>query len=281
MIFFFNSGRLGNQIFQYVGLKHFFPKHQIFFFGCSSLRNTFNISDTTFIFSNTSSFLYKVSKIILHYLIIFRLLGEIREIIVNNNTKLYVQRGLLRNIFIAHNIYFQYSSFLNTTFKSPTIKKKYLVFAKNWLKKKIAFQKKSNLVFVHIRRGDYFLFPHSNSPAVLDLRWYKKNMLNIKNRVKKTIFVIMGDDNLYIRNVFKESKSLIISNNLPEIDLSIMSLCSYGILSPSSFAWWGAFYGKNHNKKDNYFIAPKYWLGHRSKKWYPKNFFSKWITYVS
>jgi hypothetical protein len=106
-------------------------------------------------------------------------------------------------------------------------------------------------------------------------------MLNIKNKVKKPLFVIMGDDALYIRNVFKESKNLIISNNLPEIDLSIMSLCSYGILSPSSFAWWGAFYAKTHKKNGNYFIAPKYWAGHRSKKWLPKNFFSKWITYVN
>ena len=90
----------------------------------------------------------------------------------------------------------------------------------------------------------------------------------------------MGDDTLYLRSVFKESKNLIISNNLPETDLSIMSLCSYGILSASSFAWWGAFYAKIYNKKRNYFIAPKYWIGHRSKKWLPKNFFSKWITYV-
>jgi len=91
----------------------------------------------------------------------------------------------------------------------------------------------------------------------------------------------MGDDDFYLREVFKESKNLIISNNLPEIDLSIMSLCSYGILSPSSFAWWGAFFAKIHNKKCNYFLAPKYWIGHRSKKWIPKkNLLSKWIIYV-
>jgi len=281
MILFFEYGRLGNQLFQYVGLKHYFPKHKFFFFGCSSLQNSFNIIGVTFIKLKINSFLHKASKIILYYLIIFRFLGEIKETMLNDNTKLYVRRGLLWNMFVAHNIYFQYSSFVNTICKPPTIKKKYLELAKNWLEKKKLFKKKLNLVFVHIRRGDYFSFPYPNSPAVLDLRWYKKNMRNIKKRVKKPIFIIIGDDNFYVRNVFKESKSLIISNNLPEVDLSIMSLCSYGILSPSSFAWWGAFYGKNHNKKDNYFIAPKYWIGHRSKKWIPKNFLSKWITYVN
>jgi hypothetical protein len=163
----------------------------------------------------------------------------------------------------------------------PIIKKKYLEFAKLWLKKKKVFQKKSNLVFVHIRRGDYHSWPNLNSPAVLDLKWYKNNMLKMKNRVKEPIFVVMGDDNLYLRNTFKESKNLIISNNLLEVDLSIMSLCSYGILSPSSFAWWGAFYGKNYNKKDKYFIAPKYWAGHKLKKWLPIDFVSKWITYIN
>jgi hypothetical protein len=60
-----------------------------------------------------------------------------------------------------------------------------------------------------------------------------------------------------------------------------MSLCSYGILSASSFAWRGIFYAKNHNKKDNYFIAPKYWGGHRLKKLIPKKIFFKWIFYVN
>jgi hypothetical protein len=280
MIIFFENGRLGNQIFQYVGLKHNFLKHKLFFFGCSILQNTFYIVDVTFIKLKLNSLLYRVLKKISFFLVKFRLLGEIKEIMANNNAKLYVYRGLLWNIFIAHNVYFQHSSFVNKITHPPSIKKKYLTLAENWLKKKKVFNKKSNLVFVHIRRGDYLLWPELNFPAVLDLRWYKKNMLNIKNRVKKPIFVIMGDDTLYLRNVFKESKSLIISNNSPETDLSIMSLCSYGILSPSSFAWWGGFYGKNYNKKKNYFIAPKYWAGHRRKKWFPTNFHTDWITYI-
>jgi hypothetical protein len=281
MIIFFEYGRIGNQLFQYQGLKNYFPKHKLFFFGCASLQNTFNIIDATFINLKINSLLHKVLKKIFFFFIKLRILGEIKETTVNDNTKLYVRRSLLWNVYIAHNIYFQHASFINKITNPPSIKKKYLILGKNWLIKKEVFKKKSNLVFVHIRRGDYLSWPDVNFPAALDLRWYKKNMLNIKNRVKKPIFVIMGDDTLYLRSVFKESKNLIISNNLPEIDLSIMSLCSCGILSASSFAWWGAFYAKIHNKKGNYFVAPKYWIGHRSKKWLPKNFFSKWITYVN
>ena len=59
-----------------------------------------------------------------------------------------------------------------------------------------------------------------------------------------------------------------------------MGLCSHGILSASSFSWWGALYSKNFNKNKNYYIAPKFWVGHRLKKWIPNNFFTNWITYV-
>jgi hypothetical protein len=280
MIIFFENGQLGNQLFQYCGLRQYFREHRLVFFGCSSLQNSFNIIDAIFIKLKSNSFLYKVLKKIFLFLLKFRFLGEIKEIIVNNNTKLYVRKGLLWNIFIADQIYFQHSSFINKIINPPGIKKKYVILAKNWLIKKGGFKKKSNLVFVHIRRGDYLIWPDLNFPAVLDLGWYKKNMLNIKNRLKKPIFVIMGDDTLYLRDVFKESKNLIISNNLPEIDLSIMSLCSYGILSASSFAWWGAFYARCKQKKKTTFLAPKYWAGHRKKKWFPINFRTNWITHI-
>ena len=280
MIFFFENGRLGNQLFQYCGLRQYFREHNLFFFGCSSLQNSFNSIDAIFIKLKSNSFLYRVLKKIFLFLAKFKLLGLITEITVNNNTKLYVRRGLLWNIFLAHNVYFQQSGFVNKIINPPSIKKKYVTLAKNWLIKKKVFKKKSNLVFVHIRRGDYLFWPDPNFPAVSDLSWYKKNILNIKNRVKKPIFVIMGDDTLYLRDVFKESKNLIISNNLPEIDLSIMSFCSHGILSPSTFAWWGAFYARSKHKQNTTFLAPKYWWGHRKKKWHPANFQTDWITYI-
>ena len=280
MIFFFENGRLGNQLFQYCGLRQYFREHNLFFFGCSSLQNSFNSIDAIFIKLKSNSFLYRVLKEIFLFLAKFKLLGEIKEITVNNNTKLYVRRGLLWNIFLAHDVFLQQSGFVNKIINPPSIKKKYVTLAKNWLIKKKVFKKKSNLVFVHVRRGDYLSYPDVNFPAVLDLKWYKKNMLYIKNRVKKPIFVIMGDDTLYLQSFFKESKNLIISNNLPEIDLSIMSFCSHGILSPSTFAWWGAFYARSKNKQNTTVLAPKYWVGHRKKKWQPANFQTDWITYI-
>jgi len=93
MIIFFENGMLGNQLFQYDGLTHYFPKHKLIFYGCSSLQNTFNAIDASFIKSKINSFSYKVLMETLFFLAKFRFLGEIKEIMVNNNAKLYVHRG--------------------------------------------------------------------------------------------------------------------------------------------------------------------------------------------
>jgi hypothetical protein len=104
----------------------------------------------------------------------------------------------------------------------------------------------------------------------------------MRKKVNKPIFIVMGDDHHYIHDFFKESNSLFISDNSVEIDLSIMSMCTHGILSASTLAWWGAFFAKTRKKNvfHSYFIAPKFWIGHRFKKWYPQGFISDWITYL-
>lgn len=136
------------------------------------------------------------------------------------------------------------------------------------------------IVFVHFRRGDYLQYPSKEFPAVLDISWYERTMKLMKKNLSNPIFILMSEDQHYLKNIFRNSRSIVISNNKLEIDLSIMSLCSAGILSPSSFSWWGAFYAKIFNKSNNFFIAPKYWIGHRIKKWKPENFYAQWIKYV-
>jgi hypothetical protein len=54
--------------------------------------------------------------------------------------------------------------------------------------------------------------------------------------------------------------------------MSIMSFCCAGILSASSFAWWGAFFAKTHDKDNSYFIAPNYWLDIEKKSGFQKIF---------
>ncbi|MDA8668161.1 alpha-1,2-fucosyltransferase [Alphaproteobacteria bacterium] len=280
MIIFFENGRLGNQLFQYNGLKDYFPKHKLIFIGFASLQNSFSNIDVLFIRLKINSFSIRIFRKIFLFLSDIRILGKINEIDSKKSFHLKISKGILWNIFIAQNIYFQHKSYIDKIKNSPKLKKIYIDNAIKWLKEKNISFKYPNLVFVHFRRGDYLSWPNNEFPAVLDLSWYKQNISYMKKKIKNPIFIIMGDDICFLKNAFKESRNLIISDNSYIIDLCIMRLCSHGILSASSFAWWGAFYSKNLIKKKNYYIAPKFWAGHRSKKWIPKNFFTEWITYV-
>jgi hypothetical protein len=79
--------------------------------------------------------------------------------------------------------------------------------------------------------------------------------------------------------VFSKYPNVVISENCQYVDLALMKQCSMGILSASSFAWWGAWFSFQNEKNYNIYIAPKYWGGHRTRHWYPEGFIFDWITY--
>ncbi len=281
MILFFEYGRLGNQLFQYVGLKKHFPNDSLIFFGCEELHQCFDNVDARFICKNTISrrIPFGLLKKIIFFLANVRILGRIIEDSNSNRFNLIVRKGLLPGIFVPQNVFFQHHDVVEYIEDNPVLKPELLKLAKHWLKSKDMSLSKEQLVFVHIRRGDYLTWPSPEFPAVLNLEWYCRAMDKITKQVKNPVFLILSDDPYYVQDVFSDNPKVIISNNSQNVDLALMSLCSNGILSASSFAWWGAFYARSGSADNVTFIAPKYWGGHRSKKWYPKNFISEWITY--
>ncbi len=284
MIIFFEDGRTANQLFQYIGLKKYFPNEKLIFFGCKELFKYFREIDVIFLNKN------KVMKHLLHIFlrIIFflladcRILGSIRECDEPfKKFNLIIKKGFFYNIFVARDIYFQHKDIIDNINKPPLLNESSKNKALKWLhNKKINFDKK-NLVFVHVRQGDYKNWPSKKFPAILNFDWYKRSMLLIENKINNPVFIIMGDDHNYINNYFIETETLLISNNDLEVDLYLMSMCSSGVLSPSSFSWWGGFYARYKSKHNGIFIAPNYWGGHRMKKWFPPNFKVNWITYIN
>ena len=83
--------------------------------------------------------------------------------------------------------------------------------AEEWLKIKGINIKTDSVVFVHFRRGDYLHWPSKEFPAVLSLDWYKKAMSLMKEKLQNPIFILISDDKYYLKDVFKESKTLFIS----------------------------------------------------------------------
>lgn len=283
MILFFEHGRTGNQLFQYVGLKKYFPDERIIFLGCEDLRQYFDNIEAQFIPKRAVSrwvLPFELLKRIAFFLANARILGRVTEDSSATRYKLFVRNGIFWRIFVPQNVFCQHRDVLENIESPPVLKPYLLEKAIDWLCAKGINPEFDSLVFVHIRRGDYLYWPSKEFPAVLDLGWYKRAINSILEKNSTAVFILMSDDQYYLRDIFEESEKLAISDNAPEIDLAIMSLCCSGVLSASSFAWWGAFFAHTEKKENTHFIAPKYWGGHRSKKWHPPNFHTEWITYI-
>jgi hypothetical protein len=124
------------------------------------------------------------------------------------------------------------------------------------------------LVFVHVRRGDYLAWPSREFPAVLILDWYLSAMRQMRAMVKNLSFIIASDDHYYTADCFSDISDVAVSRCGRFTDLALMSKCSHGILSTSSFAWWGALLSRSHRSSEarpdgnGVYFAPKYWAGH-------------------
>ena len=284
MILFFESGRLGNQLFQYSGLRQSFPEEHLIFIGCSDLDALIETDDVAFIRKDPilrwlhiglfARFMTVLSR--------WRIIGCIREVQNESSYSVSVRIGFMRGIPLLQPAYFQHSSVVKSISGAIAIKPKYVDLAKSWLNLNSVRVDQNNLVFVHIRRGDYLSWPNRTSPAVLSLSWYLEAMATIRSKVSTPLFIVLTDDPYYAKDVFSGLSDVLISDNEHLVDFALMSLCRHGILSASSFAWWGAWFSRKTYACNGHgiYLAPKYWAGHRSKRWFPDGFVTDWISYI-
>ena len=282
VILFIEHGRLGNQLFQYCGLRQFFPEDKLVFWGCEDLQKNFDFVDARFFPKSALGrwIPFEILKRIVFFLVATRVFGQITEDKESVVFNLAVRRGLFWNIYVPQNVFCQHRNVVDQIKKTPYLKNNLAEAALNYFREKEIDLNSCSPVFVHFRRGDYLHWPSRESPAVLSLDWYKRAMESVQQKIRNPVFVLMSDDQFYLRDIFEEAERLVISNNSAEVDLAIMSLCHSGILSASSFAWWGAFYASSKDKQGATFWAPMYWAGHRSKKWIPAGFRTDSITYI-
>ena len=101
---------------------------------------------------------------------------------------------------------------------------------------------------------------------VITVKSYQMNNLRKLRKeyeIDSPYYIFLSDDPEYVEQAFQhiDEEYKYISKNSPVVDLSLMSLCEYGVCSNSTFAWWGSYL---MNKKQKVFF-PKYWLGWRTK----------------
>lgn len=121
-------------------------------------------------------------------------------------------------------------------------------------------QKKYELVFLHVRRGDFL--NQTDRHPVCSVEYYNKAIEYIKSKKPESIFVVISNDvNWCKQNLVPNSQFVFTEGNDQDIDMCLMSLCDSAIIANSSMSWWGAWLIKN---KDKIIIYPEVWFGEAS-----------------
>lgn len=113
-----------------------------------------------------------------------------------------------------------------------------------------------NSVFIHARRGDML----SANGWCYKYGYFRRAVNYIKRHVNNPVFVIFTNtgsiewckENAKIFNLdFQKDKVYFVDWNTGEEsyrDMQLMSHCKHGIITNSSFGWWGAYLIQNPNK---------------------------------
>ncbi len=271
MIIFWGEGRLGNQLFQYAFIKNFIKRNErIYTCNFKDFLEVFSIQEN--ISNCNSKFVQNILLIIgnrlFKFLAILRLVSScysLTDRVKNSNCEngsYVIKKGLFKILYIYPG-YFQSEKYFNKSLKGD------LKIKKEILDKGIKFinelDKSSKKIFIHLRRKDYLSHKvFGVIDATLPLNYYKKAISLVNKGNRNVLFIFLSDDPDYIKKHFKYLKNKVISENTMEIDFAIMTLCDGGIMSNSTFAWWGGYLGK-----ENFLYAPKYWIGFKSEVEFP------------
>ena len=230
-----NYGHIGNQMFQYASLK-----------GISKSNNT------NFIIPPKENF-GKYYKLISNIDDCFELECERR--ITNFTPCIEKSFSFDRELMTSVNTDVDLQGYFQSEKYFLDIKediKKDFTFKQDILNPSLDFVSQyDELICLHIRRGDYVDNPNYPLPS---LDSYYKVALSIIGK-DLPVLVFSDDPNWCKMQDFFEDDRFLISENDPYLDLCLMSLCHYHIISNSSFSWWGAWLSDSKMT-----IAPKNWF---------------------
>lgn len=136
-----------------------------------------------------------------------------------------------------------------------------------------------NCVAVHLRFGDYRNWSVlGRRGAALPSSFYKVAMQQILECISNPIFIVFSDDIESAKSMLGNASNLRYYSGLSAAeDLAAMSLCGHAIISASTFAWWGAVLINNAQK---IVIAPCFWLGFKSRRWFPLTMQDPELTFI-
>lgn len=120
----------------------------------------------------------------------------------------------------------------------------------------------SEVVSVHVRRGDYVFTEQQGAQSLLSVDYYSKAMDCFPEGTAFLFFSNSLEDINWCKQNFSR-KNIFFSENKGTIsDFILMSACDHNIISNSTFSWWAAWLNSNVAKK---VISPhpSKWLGRK------------------
>lgn len=283
MIVMIEYGRLGNQIFQFLSIRTIYEKEKIYLIGFDSLRETYHLPRAKrLVGKNTRLYRLIVGRIrpFLDYLLPKIRIVTVISILEGKESRGYsVRRGLVAAIkYVCTGHPASEDSFSSQSATSLRMRGDLASIARRVVQK---IRKTHPLVFfLHIRRGDYLRWPSVSAPAVLPMAWYRRAVEAILVRYPNAAFLVCTDDFQAAIDEYHEEPNFYVSDLDDKTDFAMMTMCDGGILSASTFAWWAAYFSRI-NGTGKAFLAPYYWAGHRSRRWYPADPGSPWLEYAS
>ncbi len=129
---------------------------------------------------------------------------------------------------------------------------------------KINFQSNCPTCLIHVRRGDYLLYPDVHPVCSDD--YYIKAIEIIKEMIPNVKFIIFSDDMQFITNwkIKKEINYEIIKEQEPIKTLILMSLCNHFIIANSTLSLCAYFL---RDTKDSLILGPQKWFGSNAPTW--------------
>jgi len=284
VIVFQEAGRLGNQLLQYAVLRAHFPHERLVLLGFGALREAVACERTWFVQPRGlgRSLVSRLHRV-LAWCAARGWIGEGGEVRSGDACRLEWRRGRLGALTLIRLSFFQHADFEACIAPTLALRERWLEPARRALAELLAQAGGGVPVFVHVRRGDYASFPSPEAPAALPAAWYRAAMDHVRAREPAAVFVVCSDNLDWARQELEGEPRLVYCDRGEIGDLALMSSCAGGVMSPSTFSWWAAVFARRALAaagRSGAFVAPRYWVGHRSGAWYPGGFRFDWISYL-
>ena len=276
MITMVESGRLGNQIFQYLALRSVAaPGEKIILFGFDQLRDTFDGVSAAFVHIETNPLKHLAS---INYDKFQRIAAQLPGVgFIREDQCARASREPASRLAITLPSWFQYEQVPDSLdLGKLELKPHHVEAAQRFLSSK-GFNGAST-AFVQVRAGDYRTWPTPEHPAILPPSWYRERVQELRVRNPDLAIVAVGDDDSYTQEVISEIPNSVRYDADFAAEFALMTLCAAGVLSASSFAFWGAYFAKRNHPR-GIFLGPKFWAGHSRGDWWPEQIEANFIDY--